>query len=233
MPVITGPELDLTIDAVLRGQGADPAAIRARSPQLVAEAARALEQARPLLDPRLCYERLPVESLRHERLTLAGGGMLSGPLIAQHLGRAREVIVMVCTIGGALDELVSAMIRAGDMVYALALDGVGSAAVEALANRACRRFELEAEAQGLQTSIPLSPGMVGWGVAEGQPQLFSLIDADAIGVTLTDHSLMIPRKSLSMVLGVGKDMLAGGRTCDFCAMRDTCRYQDHYGPPAP
>lgn len=231
MPVIADWEPRLDEDAVLRGQGADPGAIRARSPHLVQVAKEALKEALPLLQPQAFYRRFDVNAHRHERISFSGGGFLSGPLIAQHLGPAQQVVVLVCSIGGALDDLVS---KAGksDMVRSLALDGVGSAAVEALANEICRRFELEAAQDGLRTSIPLSPGMVGWTVAEGQPQIFNLVNGDSIGVSLTEHFLMIPRKSLSMVLGLGPDMGYGGKVCDFCAMRETCRYQDHYGEAA-
>ena len=228
MPIVTDWDLKLDVDGVLRGQGADPAAIRARSPHLVETAEQALDEARPLLQPQVLFERFPVEALRHEKLQLKGGGSLQGSLIAQHLGQAHEVIVLLCTTGTALENLVSAAMSGDQMLYGLALDGVGSAAVEALANQACRRFELEAEAQSYQTSIPLSPGMMGWSVAEGQPQIFNLIDAAAIGVTLTGSSIMVPRKSLSMVIGVGEAISIAGRTCDYCAMKDTCRYQDHY-----
>jgi hypothetical protein len=39
---------------------------------------------------------------------------------------------------------------------------------------------------------------------------------------------MLPRKTLTMVLGAGPEMTAAGRTCDYCSLRDVCRYQDHY-----
>ena len=231
MPNMTGWELVLDEDAVLRGQGADPAIIRERSLRLVQLAAKALEEGRPLLRPQVFYSRRQVKALRHERLTLAGGGFLAGSLISQHLSPAQEVVILVCTIGTALDELISEVMKR-DMVYGLALDGVGSAAAEALANEACRLLELEAAKNGFQASIPLSPGMVGWTVDEGQPQIFNLIGDEAISVTLSDRFVMTPRKSLSMVLGLGPDMGYQGKVCDFCAIRDTCRYQDHYEPTA-
>lgn len=90
-----------------------------------------------------------------------------------------------------------------DLVYALALDGLGSAGVESLANAACRQFEIEAEEQHLEATIPLSPGMIDWSVEEGQPQIFDLLPAEEIGVKLTPSWVMIPRKSLSMVMGIG------------------------------
>ncbi len=62
----------LDVDSVLRGQGADPAVIRSRSPAVVRFAERALEEGMPLLDPIVIYRRLPVESVRHERIALPG-----------------------------------------------------------------------------------------------------------------------------------------------------------------
>jgi hypothetical protein len=227
MPKLEDWEPTIDVDDVLRGQGADPAAIRARSPHLVETAARALKVGRAMLQPQTVYRTFEVEGLRHERLTLAGGGTLSGPLIAQHLGPAERVVALICTIGPALEEL-SARVIQDELVYGLALDGVGSAAVEALANWACRQFEVEAALSGMQTTIPLSPGMLGWPIEIGQPQIFSLMDE--VDITLTEYGTMIPRKSLSMVLGIGAEISSGGRTCDYCSMRETCRYQDHYEP---
>jgi hypothetical protein len=137
---------------------------------------------------------------------------------------------MLCTIGPELEEHAS-RVMSSEMVRGLALEGAGSAATEALANSACRLFELEAETEGLQASIPLNPGMIGWTVSEGQPQIFSLLEGAQVGISLTPAAVMVPRKSLSMVLGLGPGMTNAGRTCDFCAMRETCRYQDHYDSP--
>ena len=110
----------------------------------------------------------------------------------------------------------------------LALEGVGSAAVEALANAACNYFEEKAHEENLGSTIPLSPGMIRWSVEEGQPQIFKLLDTDEIGVSLTTSYLMLPRKTLSMVIGIGADIKAGGKTCDYCQMNETCVYQHQY-----
>jgi hypothetical protein len=231
MPLLEEIDLVLDVDGVLRGQGAVPSVIRRRSPQLVQLAERALEEGRPLLRPQALYQYDEVEALQHETLRLKGG-TLQGGLIAQHLAGARQIVTLVCTIGSALSERVTALMGE-NILYALALDGVGSAAVEALANAACKYLEDQAATQGWQTTIPLSPGMVGWAVDEGQPQIFELVDASELGVTLTEGNVMLPLKSLSMVLGIGPELQTGGRPCDYCSMRETCRYQDHYEPIRP
>ena len=226
MVVLRDWNLDVDVDAVLRGQGADPAAIRRRSRQLVVMAERALEEGLPLLQPQVLVEHFRVDSLQHDRLRLTGGGSLRGDLLARQLAPASELVAVVCTVGGELEEH-TAKVMQSEVVRGLALYGVGSAAVECLANTACQGIEQDAAGRGLQTTIPLSPGMIGWSVEEGQRQLFDLLDASAIGVELTEGDIMLPLKSLSMVIGLGSDLGVKGRTCDYCTMRESCRFQDH------
>jgi len=229
MPLWETENLDIDVDAVLRGQGANPVIIRKRSPRLVEAAERALKEGETLLEPLTLYRQLDVNELRHEQLVLENGLSLSGNLVSTHLGSAERVVLILCTIGEALETYASD-VSPSDIVYGLALDGVGSAAVEALANTACHHFERQAEEQGLHSSIPISPGMVGWPVEKGQPEVFSILEPAQVNASLSEYGLIKPRKSLTMVLGFGKKMKTAGRTCDFCAMRETCRYQDHYEP---
>lgn len=232
MPALNSWKLTIEIDHILRAQGADPSILRARRPIMVNIAEQALETAMPLLRPSVVYQKFAVDSLRHEKLILTGGGILSGPLIVQQLGAAQEIIVLVCTIGPELEDY-DREISAQDPVLGLALDGVGSAACEVLANEACKYFEDQAAERSLQITMPISPGMIDWSVGDGQPQIFALLDDDENSVILTDSAVMIPRKSLSMVLGVGENVNSGGSPCDYCNMRETCKYNDHYPTPSP
>jgi hypothetical protein len=226
MPVERDWDLALDADKVLWGQGADPAAIRARRPRLAAIAGEVITEGRPLLDPAVLYRRVAVEHVRHERMSLAGGSSLSGPAMARYLAPAAEVIVAVCTVGDVLSKRAAEVFEA-DPVRGLALDGLASAAAEALAEAACRRFEAMAAGEGLAAGVPLNPGMDGWPLLEAQKQVFSLLPAEEIGVHLSPAGLMEPLKSVSLVVGLGRPAeLASGRVCDVCTMRETCRYKD-------
>jgi len=119
------------VDDVLRSQSADPAVIRSRRPSLVALAERALREGRELVRPAVLTRTLNVESSRHNRVTLEGGTILSGPLITEHLGGAATVVVILCTIGDELGERVTRE-TADQVGFGFALDAVGSAAVHSL-----------------------------------------------------------------------------------------------------
>ena len=224
-------DLKLDVDAILRGQGADPAVLRARRPRLVEIAEIALENSRYLLEPVVYSRTLTVGTLRHEKLELEGGFPLRGAWITRELAPAESVHAIICTVGARIDEVVSELMGS-DLLQALALDGVGSAGAEALAQAVCKQIEDQATAEGKQTSVPFSPGMLDWSVEDGQPAIFGMFAGAEIGVALTQSNLMKPRKSLSMLVGVGGQLGIKGTTCDYCAMQGTCKYRDFYGPAA-
>jgi hypothetical protein len=227
MPVLEDWEIEITVDQVLRGQGADPQMIRGRSPKIVEAAEWALSEGRNLIHPRVLYESHKVEELRHEKLRLSNGSALSGKLISQHLGPASTVFAVLCTIGGDLERLANE-VSSEDLILGLALDGLGSAAVEILANASCSFFDNQAIALDQSTSIPVSPGMIDWSVEVGQREIFDQLDSSEVDVSLTESMLMIPKKSLTFVLGMGAQIMELGTSCDYCSLRETCRYQDHY-----
>jgi len=226
-PILRAWRDRLDVDGVLRGQGADPTAIRSHHPAVTKFAERALAEGMPLLNPLVIYRRQAVESVRHERIALRGGGLLTGKLVAEHLAAAQEIVLVAVTIGRRLEDRISQVLERKP-AYALALDGLGAAAVETLAIAACRHLSEVAVGEGMDTTIPLSPGMIGWPVEVGQREIFALLDTDKLGLRLTSSSLMVPRKSLSMVVGLGPGVMKAAKTCTYCAMQATCRYQDHY-----
>src|SRR4030066_1104663 len=233
MPILDHWELQLTIDQVLRAQGADPEIILARQPNLVKTTQEAITWGQSLLQPTVLYEKYVVSGLTHERLDLVphdsdhGKYRLSVPLIAQNMARANEIMVMLCTIGSGLDDSVSSLFNI-DPMLALALDGVGSAAVEMLTIKACNYFEREVKNDGLYTTMPLNPGMVGWPLDIGQQQIFSLLDGEEINVSLPDSWMMVPNKSLSLVMGIGPNVSAYETSCEYCSLKGICKYQNHY-----
>jgi cobalamin-dependent methionine synthase I len=131
------------------------------------------------------------------------------------------VAAAVCTIGPELEKLASAQ---EDLVLALALDGLGNAAVETIAQQVCQRLGEQAQTAGLEAGTPLSPGEPDWPVEVGQPQVFTLVNAEAAGVRLTEGGMMVPKKSVSFVLGIGQNMDKTD-ACELCSMNERCRYR--------
>lgn len=220
MELWTNFAFPLGLDDILRGEGADPATVRARRPALEAAAAEALRLGLPALSPAAAVQEARLLEQRHERVLLEGG-QLTGPLVARHLAGAEWVAAVVCTIGPELERL--AAVQKNPLLM-LALDGLANAAVEAIAQQVCARLGERAQASGLETSTPLSPGEPDWPVEVGQPQIFALLGENPAGVCLTESGMMIPQKSLSFVVGIGRQM-AQTDLCALCSLRERCRYR--------
>jgi hypothetical protein len=227
--VITDFQLSLEVAHVLLGQGIDPA--RAR-PEVVAAAKSVLDEAQALFAPAAIHTTLPVSDFQHQRVTLEGGTVFEGPLVARALTGATEVTLAVCTAGAAVDERVTELFSAGDPVRALALEGAGIAAVTGVSRMVAGRICDQASTRGLRIGMQAEPGQEGWPIQQ-QRVLFDLLPAEEIGVRLTKDCLMVPpkdclmvpRKSISFAVGLGPEMRADAVACDFCSKRDRCRWR--------
>jgi hypothetical protein len=106
------------------------------------------------------------------------------------------------------------------------LDGIGSAAVDSLTEEVCKFIAGEASSGGYEVSSPVSPGMPGLPITE-QWQLLKLVPAGEIGVSLTSAGIMVPRKSVSMVMGIGSQMAKWTRAevCARCHLKKTCPHR--------
>jgi len=222
-------ELCPDLDSVLRSEGADPAVLRERGALAVAIAEEALAEGLGLLRPAAVAHAFAVSEFHHQRLELGGAGYLAGPLVSTQLHRAQFVVVAICTVGPALEAAASKRLYE-DPAMGVAIDAVGTAGVDLLATAVCERLGDEAEGHGLGATTPFSPGQVGWPLASGQAQLFGLVDASSIGVRLTEGYMMMPRKSSSLVVGIGEGLEHPGDPCDYCSMATTCRYRLRRSP---
>jgi len=222
MILSTDLNITVSVDDILRGQGADPQIVRAAKPSLLKAAVRAHADGLGLLHPQALAIEARVKEQRHEKILLMGGTALTGPQVTQQFAGAQRVVAAVCTIGPELENA-SALLFSEDPLLAMALDGLGNAAVENLAQQVCEQIAAEVDGEGLQASAPLSPGSPDWPVEIGQPQIFSLLDPSRAGVTLTSGGMMKPRKSVSFVVGIGHDM-SQTSMCSICSLKETCRY---------
>lgn len=218
-----GFDLSLTVEDVLRGEGADQGGIHVRRPALIKAASTALHKGTTKLHPAVLISRMKAVEHRHARIRFQDGEEIASSFVASHLAGANLVYPVVCTIGPGLEELASSCMKE-DPLLGLALDGLGNAAMEILSQQICGRIGDEARSIGLTASAPLSPGAPGWPVEIGQPQIFSLLDTSQAGITLTTGGMMIPKKSISFVVGIGLEM-AGADLCELCNLKERCRYR--------
>ena len=138
-------------------------------------------------------------------------------------GATAPIALVVCTIGSALEQRVTELTGEGRAARAMLLDAIGSAAVEEVADRSNLRICEEALRGGFDPGPRVSPGYGAWKLQE-QAWLFRELAPTDIGVTLGEHCMMTPRKSISYAVP-----LAGGKhqprgRCVHCGLVD-CAYR--------
>lgn len=149
---------------------------------------------------------------------------LPGENIRELLSDCDSCIFMAATLGNALERQIR-MAQARDLSRAIILDCCGSSAIEAV----CDAVETEI-ADALTGSIyftdRFSPGYGDFPL-DFQHDLIRVLDTSRqIGLTLTDSCILLPRKSVTAIIGLAdKPQTKRFRGCSYCSMFEQCRYR--------
>lgn len=147
----------------------------------------------------------------------------SGKRIASYMREASALAVFVCTAGALFTDLANEYLKQGDLPEAFIVDAIGSVTVENAMDRVQQVLETEMGLQQMRISNRYSPGYCEWHVG-GQRSLFSLLDDNRTGVTLTESCLMQPIKSVSGIIGIGTNIQKRPYGCSICHS-STCVYR--------
>jgi cobalamin-dependent methionine synthase I len=138
---------------------------------------------------------------------------------------ATEIYAFLVTIGKDVEDAATSCMDSGDHLLGYLLDRAGSFAVESLAKNTEDALRRALAPKDLSVSMRFSPGYCDWPVEE-QFKLIKIIDFAKAGVTLTKSCVMIPKKSISAVVGIGpKELFAKAKSpCALCNMK-VCDYR--------
>jgi len=217
-------QLTVDVDAVLRGQGANPEKVRSRQPRLIELAERAIVLGTNWIRPQVAYRALDIREVHSGKVVLANGTELKGYGIVRRIRGLESMIAAIATVGSEFEQEFQKASKE-DVALGLALDGFGTAAIGALTSEAGKFFARNFAAPRSFCTGPLFPGMRGWELAGAQSALFSLVDASAIGVSLNASFVMQPVKSVSMVIGIGQKAQCTELPCAECDSADTCLHK--------
>lgn len=163
------------------------------------------------------------------RFALAPDGALAGTTLALRgddvramLAPCREAVLLAATLGAQSERLLLRA-QAQDAARALILDAAMSAAIEAVLDGQEAALREELAAQGLYLTDRFSPGYGDMPIAQTREICEVLSAQRAIGLTVSASGVMIPRKSVTAVMGVSAVPVARRPSgCEGCAARETC-----------
>lgn len=226
MPTIRNIPFNIAKKDVLQGlgMGARPN-VRPEIDQLIDEVLKN-STIISLIQPALVYKIIYINSIQGDECILQNGIVFKGETIPRVFPNAKALVVAVATIGPQLEDKVTELFKQGQRLKGLIVDAIGSSATENIRFAMRDVLDKEAKKLGFTLSSPVSPGGTRWPITE-QFKLFKLVHAESIGVRLTETAMMVPRKSSSMVMGLGENMPTWSATerCDMCPRGADCPYR--------
>lgn len=180
-----------------------------------------IENYHNLIESTYSYTFRNIESIDGTRIYLSDSIILESKVISNLCIKCTKLAIFILTIGSHLEEMVDYLSENGLVVQATVLDAIGSGAAEQMAGLIEDRIRNVAVMHDQRISRRFSPGYCDWNVNQ-QEMIFKILNDDTAGVSLTGECLMIPRKSVSGIIGIGDtdSDIEGFNPCVTCKKED-------------
>ncbi len=154
----------------------------------------------------------------NEEIEIEGTRFRTGRIIRNMLKGSEEYAFFAVTAGPEPETLSKTLMNEGQFLEGYIVDLIATGIVESVADQAQEVIESTARKDGFKITNRYSPGYCTWDVAE-QQKLFGLLPGECLGITLSESSLMLPIKSVSGIIGIGKDVKYSEYSCKHCSMK--------------
>lgn len=160
---------------------------------------------------------------RNDGLNVNGIFFNLNKIVTGQLKKSTQAALFLCTIGDKMEKWSKELLKEGDPTKSYIVDAVASATVENVTDVLHDYIGKKMSEKGLNVTNRYSPGYCLWSVSE-QHLLFSLLPENFCGVKLNESALMHPIKSVSGIIGIGKEVKWREYMCDRCGVKD-CTYR--------
>ena len=190
--------------------------------ELISSAALIEKAATPRVVEKICAIN------KTNRLELTELGLkLEGKAISALLHDSASCILFCATIGGGVEALIRKW-QLKNLSFTAMLDACASSAIESLCDSVQARLTEFYSAQGFFLTDRFSPGYGDLPI-EIQPALCSALDtARRIGVSVSKSGIMIPRKSVTAIIGISENPQKHFDTgCRDCVRANNCNFREN------
>ena len=222
MKITKNIKLKIDEEEVLRYQGCHNDKLKKVNNAIMKITREEIERGHDLFEPKGISSPVKIKQISFSsgRVDLKNDFSLNFSHSIMNLLKGTTYLVLgVATIGSSLENKVSEFFTKGEYPRAVALDAVGTVSVRSLSNYMRSLVCQEAKEQNLQTTKYFSPGSADWDISQ-QKNIFQIIPVDKIGVKLTESYMMVPQKSLSWIIGIGKNITIfsnkNDNSCQIC-----------------
>ena len=162
--------------------------------------------------------------LTNHKLIVSIVDFVAQKIVINQIRKSEKIALFLCTAGPGIGEWSKKLFSEGETLKGYIIDVVGSEIVETAMDSIQNSLEEEMRNQGLYITNRYSPGYCGWNVSE-QQKLFTFFPENFCGIKLSDTSLMYPIKSISGIIGIGKEVKKNNYPCKLCDDK-SCIYRE-------
>ncbi len=176
-----------------------------------------------IIQPSFIYKIFDLEHTDQGIQVIGTNLLLTGNSITEHLKNCEKAVLMAATLSAGADNYIRRQQLKG-MIYALTADCMASALIEQVCNNA--EEEIVKKTEGYYCTWRFSPGYGDLPITI-QDNFLKAVDAPKkIGLTATASSILLPRKSVTAIIGLSKEPISKQkRGCAICNMRDKCQFR--------
>lgn len=218
------PLPEVTIDNVFEVEGAD---YSKRSPHssLLELHRRILEEAPHWIKPKAIWREVNITGVEGHKLYLEEGKVLTSAVLTKVAGTAEKLVLFSVTIGEGIEERLTQYRNGGKVSDSFVLDATGTAYLTKIIYTVQKHLEKIYHGMDMKTTFALGPGHSYWNGLEDLQVLFHFLQPERINLKLNSSNLIIPRKSVAVVMGVGYNIpdTEGKTHCHFCHLQATCQ----------
>lgn len=191
-------------------------------PEVEQQIRRCIDQVMAVAHPRLVYRRISTSDP-------SVSGLILGNDLAELLSECHELVLLAVTLGQEIERLLMKT-EVTNMADAVILDACASTAVE----NVCDHFEFDLRAaleeEGRYLTDRFSPGYGDYPLSVQRRLCESLNTTRRIGLTVSPNLILVPRKSVTAVLGISdRPQKLRKRGCESCSMFLHCPYRKEGG----
>ncbi|WP_315082109.1 methionine synthase [uncultured Clostridium sp.] len=186
---------------------------------------KTIDESRNLIIPKCVYCKYKKHTENDGVHVAKTNLILKGEDIKNHLLYAKEMFVIAATVGNKIEQKIR-LYEKVNLTKALILDACATVAIEEFLDELEEKIRLDARKENLAITFRYSPGY-GDLPLNIQKDIVNTLNADkAIGLTVSSHHLLFPRKSVTAIIGlIPIEKEEKQRGCEICKNYNNCSFR--------
>lgn len=182
-------------------------------------------EARTLIKPKYVLQYYNIKKGNKEILIEGTNLVLEGNSIYKHLEKSCSCALLVATLGNDIEKKTRLYERI-NLTKAIILDACATTAIEEICDRIEDEVRRDAKEKNLGITFRFSPGYGDLSL-NIQKDFIDVLNANkTIGVTVSEHNLLFPRKSVTAIIGITEEERDKPKSkCENCSNFENCIYR--------